>query len=84
MHGFCKANVKMRSLKIQEKWSICEIIGENESFRKVQSDKLGYLSSQPRCDRFDTSAYKQKSRGYFNRETYCNTIDGFLQQFFEK
>ena len=31
---------------------------ENKSFCKLQSDKLGYLSSQPRYDRFDTSAYK--------------------------
>ena len=45
----------MLSSKIQEKWSICEIYGENASFRKLQSDKLGYLSSQPRYDHFDIS-----------------------------
>ena len=48
LHGFCKADDKMRWTKIQEKWSIWEILRENESFRKLQSDKLGYLSSQPR------------------------------------
>ena len=55
LHGFCKADGEMLSSKIQEKWSICEILRENESFRRLQSDKLGYLSSQPRYDHFDIS-----------------------------
>ena len=54
LHGFCKADSEMLSSKIQEKWSIWEILRENESFRGLQSDKLGYLSSQSRYDHFDT------------------------------
>ena len=47
----------MRSLKIQEKWSICEEIEENKSFYTFASDEGGYLSSQSRYDHFDTSPY---------------------------
>ena len=57
LHGFCKADGEMLSSKIQEKWSICEEIEEYASFRKLQSDKHGYLSSQPRYDLFDTDPY---------------------------
>ena len=47
----------MLTYKIQEKWSICEIIDENASFRTFASDEVVYISSQPRYDRFDISAY---------------------------
>ena len=69
LHGFCKAEVEMLSSKIQEKWSICEILRENKSFRRLQSDKLGYLSSQPRYDHFDISPYlllKKQTKHYIS------------------
>ena len=47
----------MLASKIQEKWSICEIIGENASFRTFMSDEVVYISSQPRYDHFDISPY---------------------------
>ena len=48
----------MLASKNQEKWSICEIIGENASFRTFDSDEVGYISSQPRYDHFDISPYE--------------------------
>ena len=45
LQGKCKAGGKMLTSKIQEKWSICEEIGENASFRTFDSDEVVMTAS---------------------------------------
>ena len=69
LHGFCKADGKMRSLKIQEKWSICEIIGEKKSFREFKSDESVYISSDLREGR--GAFFFQRAILYHNKTDFA-------------
>ena len=50
-------SIKMNAFRRQVQALASEIIDENASFRTFDSDEVGYISSQPRYDHFDISAY---------------------------